>query len=205
MRPGFFASDELILGPAAAEGFDEADGGDEPFTLELRDGAFARQRRALGRGDFEIGDETRLITIVCDFEGVSGGSERAGFGFELRGQQTLGSELVFHFLKGGQHSLAILADGFVVGRARGLELRAVTAGGEERPFQRRADRPKAARPVEPVARVQGLKARESVEANARVKGAPRDANVRVRRGHAAFAGSDVGSSLQEFAGEVDRH
>src|SRR5260221_8071931 len=69
--------------PAAAEGFDQGDGGDELLAAQGGGGELDIKRGALGRGDFEICDEAVAILIVDYLQLFAGSNKGVVFGSVL--------------------------------------------------------------------------------------------------------------------------
>src|SRR5258708_39095113 len=73
--------EELLFGPAAAEGFDELNGGGEALAGQLGAGALGLQGFAVGVDDFEVANDAGAVAIG----GEVGGSARIGHSACLSG------------------------------------------------------------------------------------------------------------------------
>src|SRR2546427_186318 len=83
--------------PAAAEGFDQGDSGDELLTTEGRGGKLDVQRGALSGCHFEIGDEAVTVLVINNLELSAGRDQGVVFRSVLVGKKRLGRKVVLHF------------------------------------------------------------------------------------------------------------
>ena len=124
--------EKLLLGPAAAEGFDEADAGDLALAGKLGIRAFGLESFATCVHDFEIADETGAVT----FGGQIGSPLRITNGPLLRlrllAQMPNAGKAVLDITEGDKDALTILRHGFCKSSLRMLVIRAVSATGENR-------------------------------------------------------------------------
>ncbi len=68
----FGLGEEFFGFPAAAEGFDELDGGDEALAGELGFGALGVQGVAAGIDDFEVADDAGGVAVGGEVGGAAG-------------------------------------------------------------------------------------------------------------------------------------
>ena len=117
--------------PAAAEGFDEGDGGGETAGGGFDEDAACGEFFLLGVGDFEEVDET--VAVAFEGEGgVAGGGVGAGalLLFDESGAG-LGGEGVFDFADGGDDGLTPVCGGLGVAGFGGRDAGIVGTAGED--------------------------------------------------------------------------
>ncbi len=117
--------------PAAAEGFDEEDAGDEALALDDGSLLFVLKQILLRGDDVEIIDQATLITTRGNVERSAGGVD--GLLLFLLGfaEDVERGEFVLDFLKCTENGLAIAGDAGVPACAGVLNLSAACAAGED--------------------------------------------------------------------------
>jgi hypothetical protein len=114
--------------------------------------------RRLGDDDVQVAHDAGLVLGRRDADRVARGGDRAVLTLRLRLEQAERGELVLDVLERGEHGLPVVRDALVVGGAGLGGERAALAAVEDRLGDRRAERPDAARPREPVLGVRRLEA-----------------------------------------------
>src|SRR5436190_17241011 len=103
--------------PAAAEGFDQSDGGDEALAGDLMHAAFCAQSGAAGIDDFEERAAAGFVTDDGEpnrfVRGVPGAVLRGG----LLTQIAEGGKLILHIAQGCEDALTIERERLVMRRA----------------------------------------------------------------------------------------
>ena len=125
---------ERIL-PATAERFHQRHRGYELLAAQLHGGDLDAQRGVLRCRYLKIGDETGAITVVGNFELLTGGLQRFNFRVALKGQEILGGQIVFHVGKRGQYSLTVIGHGLFVGRPGNPKVGYISSALEKRQRQ----------------------------------------------------------------------
>lgn len=189
--------------PAAAEGFDEGDGGGEPAGGGSDEGAAGGEFFLLGVGDFEEVDET----VAVAFEGkggVAGGGIGAGalLLFDEAGAG-LGGEGVFDFADGGEDGLTPVCGGFGVAGFGGGDAGIVGPAGEDGEVEFGAEGEGAAALGEEIGKCEAFEAETAVEFEGREGLADGDADVGAAGGERAFGFGDVGALAKERGGGVE--
>jgi hypothetical protein len=183
--------------PAAAEGFDEGDGGGEPAGGGSDEGAAGGEFFLLGVGDFEEVDET----VAVAFEGkggVAGGGIGAGalLLFDESGAG-LGGEGVFDFADDRDDGLTPDCGGFRVTCFGGCDAGVGGAAGEDREVEFGPEGEGAAALGEEIGECEAFEAETAVEFQGWEGLADGDADVGVAGGEGAFGFGDVGTLAEE--------
>src|SRR5580698_3062239 len=184
--------------PAAAEGFDEEDAGDEALALDDGSLLLVLKQILLRGDDVEIIDETALIPTRGNVESTACGINGLllfllGFAEDVeRGQ------FVLDFLKCSKNGLAIAGDAGVPACASVLNLSAAGATGEDVFSGVGADCPENTLNAGDFGDVGALPAGLAEEIERRVVSGLGDADLCVGGGHQALGFSNVGAALEKI-------
>ncbi len=190
--------------PASAEGLDEFYGAGHFADAEGHLCLLVGEQSGLGGDDVEVRVEAGLVAVLGDGEIALGGVDGEVFAGDLVGGDADRGDVVLNLLEGGENGLAIGGDiGVVLGGVLGdggfaetaVEdgLRSGAAGGPEQGWE-----------GEEAGDVRAFEAAGAGKGHVGVVGGLLDADEGVRFGEGAFAGGDVGASLQELGREANR-
>ncbi len=104
---------ELGGGPAAAEGFDEEDGGVHAAAHDVDVVALVGEGGVLRGDDLEVGVDAADVAVVEDLLGALGGYGGFVLLLGLLGEDAEGGEVVFDLLEGGEDGLAVVGGGLL--------------------------------------------------------------------------------------------
>src|SRR6266705_2630551 len=191
--------------PAAAQRLHQGRGRDEAPAENADCGALVVELGGLHRHHVDVAHGARLVLVGRQHHRFARCAHGLVLHFRLLFEDAQRGEVVLDLLEAGEHGLAVLRDGRIVGRYRLLCLRAPQAGVEDRLRERGADRPEAARRGEQIG---GIRAAETAARRKRerrkVRGL-RDADLRVRGGRPALGSGDVGPALEQLRGQAERN
>src|SRR5439155_18645281 len=135
-------------GPPAAEGFDELNGNNETLVSELGATALSLEGVAAGVHNFEVTHEAGAIAFRSQFGGATGAGHGAVLRGGLVGEVMNAGEAVFDVAEGHEDLLAVFGHGFLVSGLGAVVVGAISAAGEDRQREARANGPNAAFPIE---------------------------------------------------------
>ncbi len=135
--------------PAAADCFYQQDAGSHAARQDVDGGDFVGERGALRGGDFEIVGDATLVASDGELRASAARRRRRSASvLASSSQDAQRGEIVFDFLKGGEHRLAIIVDGLVPG-GFGLIGHAAAAPRVEQGLRRLpAEHPETAGPLD---------------------------------------------------------
>src|SRR6059036_3327261 len=144
--------------PPAAQRLHQGRGRDEPPAENADRGALVAELGGLHRHHVDVAHDARLVLVGRQRHGLARCAHGLVLHFRFLFEDAQRGEVVLDLLEAGEHGLAVLRDGRIVGRYRLLCLRAPQAGVEDRLRERGADRPEAARRGEQIG---GVRAAET--------------------------------------------
>ena len=116
-----------LAGPAAAQRFNQRDGGGHALALQGQQRFTSIERRGLGHHHAGVGHRAGAVLVQRNLLGQVGGLGGLGPQRLLILQHMVGGQIVLDLLEGGQRGLTIERHGLVIGGPRATVLR---AGGE---------------------------------------------------------------------------
>ena len=184
--------------PAAAEGFDQEDAGDEFLALQDGEFLFVAEEILLGGDDVEIADQAAGVAAGGDVESAARSVDGLLLGLIGLIENGEAGERILDFAEGFEHGAAIAGDGGVVIGLRELNLSAACASGENALRYVGAERPEGALDVGEFGDVGGLPATTTEKIERRIVGSFGDADLRVGDGHLAFGFGDVRTTFEKI-------
>src|SRR6185437_2079649 len=190
--------------PAAAEGFDKENAGDQAASANVDGGSLVAEGGALSGGYFEVVGDATPISAIGKIERVLCGGDRGVLGAGFSIENTQGGQVVLDLLKGSQGCLPVVVHEFVVRRAGFLGDAAAPAAIENQFGRRSRKGPESAGPVEKITYLGALKTARSRDGNGRKIRGARDSDLGIGFLDAAFGGGYIGTALEQFRGQTDR-
>src|SRR3989441_13096784 len=190
--------------PAAAQRLPQGRGRDEPPAENADRGALVAELGGLHRHHVDVAHDARLVLVGRQRHGLARCAHGLVLHFRFLFEDAQRGEVVLDLLEAGEHGLAVLRDGRIVGRYRLLGLRAPQAGVEDRLRERGPDRPEAARRGEQIGGIRAAETAARRERERRKGRGLRDADLRVRGGRSALGSGGVGPAPRQLRGQAQR-
>src|ERR1700735_4573846 len=184
--------------PTSTNGFDQENAGRHPARQNCQGSDLVSKRRTLSRCHFQIICDTALITGDRQFNGVFCCTHSNILGLRFTLQNAQRCEVVFHLLKCGEHRLAVIVDGLIVGRFC-LFGCAPPASCVEQCFKScSAHSPESTRTLKQGTRRNAFKSPLSRECDRRKVSCPGDSDLRIGCLHSSFGRGNIGSPLKQI-------
>src|SRR6202795_3080074 len=191
--------------PASTERLHQQDSSGEATAENIHGGHFVDQRRTLRRGHFQITGDSASIPSEREVQGFLRRDDRALLRVCFLFKDSQRRQIVFHLLKAGQHSLAVIGNGFIIGSNGLIE----TGPPPPRVKNGRdcgwAGGPEDARPGEQGGYNTAFEATHGIQTEGGIVGSLGHTNLRVGRGHAPLRRGYVRASFKKFRGELRRY